>query len=303
MVSIVICYQKGTDKILNACLASIERHTKYNYRILILTAKSDPPLESLAFKYNATIGENPSLMDNHNVHGALLDWGVLLYSEDYILTLDSDCFPVADGWLTDLVKMMENGAKISGILHPWGPPPEDMERTKIEWRVRSQHCWDSTHVACQLIRPADLIELGKMYNEGDDTGMAILLEARKRGWKIDGFKPTRCPVLLVPRPVFEIDRCVREDKKSDKNPEFNRYSSVVFGDRVYHHGGFSRATMGDDRPYGDELEWVTPIILDQAGAEFLLSGDTSYEYKFENEDAVAQEKMERLFCYKGRNLR
>ena len=67
----------------------------------------------------------------------------------WLLTLDSDCFPVADGWLTDLLAMK---ASVAGILHPWQPPSDELDPTTIEWRIRSEWNWNNTHVACQLTR-------------------------------------------------------------------------------------------------------------------------------------------------------
>lgn len=288
-VAIVICYQEGTGRMLDACLSSLRRHTHYPHNITVLTSRADDALLDLRDDFNFHLREmEVPKATLYGVHGAMLDLflphGVY---DEFLLTLDSDCFPVADGWLPRLVKMMKNGCRIAGILHPWAPPPEDLSPQKIEWRVRSQHCWLSTHVACQMIRPADLASLGKKYSTGDDTGLSIVKEARARGWEIDGFMPTRCPKFM----------------DSDDDPEFNRYSCVVFGDMMYHHGGFSRGEMGDKRPYQKEIGWVTPRVLEEKGAEFLLQNDMSYQYKFDSEEEVAKEKMERLFGYDGRNLR
>jgi hypothetical protein len=218
------------------------------------------------------------------IHGEMLDAVIpsRVYG-DYVLTLDSDCFPVADGWLGDLVAMLEGGAAISGILHPWAPPPADMPHKKVEWRVRSQHCWENTHVACQLMRRETLVELwnaGCRYAKGDDTGLMFTRMARDKGWLIDGFKPTRCPVIW----------------EGDLDPEFNRYSCIVYGDKMYHHGGFSRGrVLGDQTVFGKSFGWCEELVLWGRGAEFLLSDRFSYKFKFDREEDIAKEKMQRLF--------
>jgi hypothetical protein len=221
----------------------------------------------------------------------LVDRGV---DTEFFLTMDSDCFPVAEGWLDYMLEMADGSpayrepARVVGILHPWSPPPADMDHDKIEWRVRSQHCWDSTHVACQMIRMDDLMKLKVTYAGGDDTGLLIPLEAKKHGWKIDGFRVTRC---AKPRDCSD--------------PEFNRYVCLIFGDAVYHHGGFTRvATMGDKPVMDEAYGWVRGELLLRREAEFLLDDEYSYRFKFDREEEVSKEKMDRLFIggFGGRKI-
>ena len=215
------------------------------------------------------------------IHGTMLDNFLANNSvgTEFFLTMDSDCFPVADGWLEDMEGMLDKGAKVAGILHPWTPPPENMDHFRIEWRVRSQHCWNNTHVACQMIRYADLKELGVKYAGGDDTGLLVPLMAGKRGWKIDGFKVSRCA-----------------NPRDTSDPEFNRYVCLVFGDKIYHHGGFTRvATMGDKPMLAEAYGWVQKSILEHRGAEFMLSDEHSYKFKMDREEEVSKDKMDRLF--------
>ena len=290
MITIVICYQDGTGSMLLANLASIERHSVgMPYKIIVVARKGAPEnktfLPDLCLHYPVQVVEvDISSEVTSHVHGMMLDNVIpSKIDTEYVLTLDSDCFPVADGWLQDLLNMMSGGARIAGILHPWAPPPVDMNKKKIEWRVRSQHCWETTHVACQMIKVSDLVELGVKYNSGDDTGLAILAAAKNKGWKVDGFRVSRCPLPAT----------------GGIDPEFNRYVCLIFGDKVYHHGGFTRVTACKDEPVlKGEFGWVGDKIISQRGAEFLLDGSTSYEFKFDREEEVAQEKMHRLFGMK-----
>ena len=294
MVTIVICYQSGTELMLLANLKSLKRHTiSGEYKILVVTRKDTNTdrafLESLKSCFPVKVIELDISSDiTSHVHGMMLDTVIpSMIDTEYVLTLDSDCFPVADGWLSDLEGMMKAGAKVVGILHPWAPPSSDMDRKRIEWRVRSQHCWETTHVACQMLKVSDLIELGMKYKAGDDTGLAIVAAAKKKGWKIDGFKVSRCPVPKL--------------RKID--PEFNRYVCLIFGDKMYHHGGFTRVTTSGDEPVlKGEFEWVGTEIIIQEGAEFLLSDMGSYKFKFDREEEVAQEKMQRLFGLKSQGI-
>jgi hypothetical protein len=293
-VTIVVCYQQGTGDILATCLASLARHTKdVSHKVVVLTRGREPDadLEQLRVAYaNVSAISLPEIDDkvSSRVHGAMLD--VVVPSRidtEYVLTLDSDCFPVANGWLSDLLKMLKDGARISGILHPWAPPPSSMSQKKLEWRVRSQHCWETTHVACQMLRTEDVRLLNEKYNTGDDTGLALTKKAKSLGWKTDGFKVTRCP----------------KPETGETDPEFNRYVALVYGDRVYHHGGFTRTVvLGDEPVFRKEFGWVAGRVIIERGAEFLLDDSLSYRFEFDREEEVAKEKMQRLFGLKSQRM-
>ena len=290
MVTIVISYKKGTGNILAVNLASLARHTKdVPHKIDIITAKGDMDRDLIElnsyYRINMCELNICNSIDNINkMHGMMLDAHIpSAIDSEFILTLDSDCFPVADGWLSDLLNM---NADIAGILHPWVPPP-DMNKNRIEWRVRSQHCWANTHVACQIMKTSKFKELGMKYNAGDDTGLAITKAAMDRAWKIDGYKLTRCPKPLEVVP-------------GTTDPEFNRYVCLIYGDKMYHHGGWTRTNVGTDKPVlEDEFGWVTERVLTERGAEWLLDDDLSYKFKFDKEEEVAKEKMGRLFGLKN----
>ena len=285
LVTIAVCFKAGTKDILKIFLSSIFLYTRKHFKIVVITADDQSTREAMEAIspsiYVECVEVKIGDVQKARIHGAMLDSYLASnqVTTEYLLTMDSDCFPVADGWLEGLLKMMDDGARVSGILHPLAPPPTDMDHCKIEWRVRSQHCWDGTHVACQMIRVVDLKELGVTYAGGDDTGLLIQLEAKKRGWKVDGYKVTRCA------------------KPRDKSaPEFNRYVCLIFGDKVYHHGGFTRiATMGDKPVMEAAYEWVLQSLMLWGDAGFLLNENNSYKFKFDREEEVAQEKMSRLF--------
>lgn len=292
MVTIVIAYQTGTSGILATCLASIGRHTKCKYQVMVVVRGSESDIDEVIEKSGIPVqlvflGEDGHGYIGSKVHGAMLDEVIPKIDTEYLLTLDSDCFPVADGWLTDLVgKMDDPTVGCAGILHPWQPPAEDMPRNKLEWRVRSQHCWDVTHVACQLVRVCDLE--GMSYMAGDDTGLDIPRKMAEKGKKCVGFMATRC---ANPDPEFGLD------------PEFNRHICLIFGDKVYHHGGFSRKNvLGEERDFQNSFGWVEDILLSYGGAEFLLHDENSYKYKFDREEEVAGEKMKRLFGLKSQRM-
>jgi hypothetical protein len=287
---------------VRVCLSNLVRHTDpmIYETLLVSAAKPEPSLDFLAYipelfrEEVETINlEPPEGKESSRLHGWMLDEVIpnrLAKETEFILTLDSDCFPIANHWLEDLIQMLENGAKLAGILHPWAPPPPDMPPSKVEYRVRSQHCWSTTHIACQLIRAGDyddLYEQGCRFNAGDDTGLLIPKMVRAEGGRIEGFKVSRCPVVW----------------DGDLDPEFNRYSCLVYGDKIYHHGGFSRSRLlKDDAVFGKSFGWCEDLVLWGGGAEFLLNDRFSYKFKFDREEAVAKEKMQRLFGLKAQRM-
>lgn len=293
MVSIVICYQIGTADMLKVCLSSIRRHTSdVDHRIVIAYKLDDDGFDA---KDVLSEADNPLLYPvglsdsekSSKVHGALLDAVVPLIDSKYILTLDSDCFPVADGWLSDLVGMLEGGHGCAGILHPWAPPPAELDRKSIEYRVRYQHCWNMTHVACQLLESKTLRSLSVKFNGGDDTGLLVPAAVLEQGMTIGGFKPTRCP-----RPF-----------KRSLDPEYNRYVSVVYGDKVYHHGGYTRESIFKDESVMEEqFGWARALVMETGHAEFLLYPENSRKYRFDMEETVAKEKMQRIFGLRAHRI-
>jgi hypothetical protein len=214
-------------------------------------------------------------------HGMMLDAVIPhMTRQPYVLTLDSDCFPIADGWLSEMLAMMrDEDVGCAGILHPWGPPPPSMGKHLTEYRVRSQHCWNTTHVACQLVRTRGWTE-EMMYAGGDDTGLAIPAYLKARGQRCVGFKPTCCP---------------KSDTKLD--PEFNRYVGIVYGDKVYHHGGYTRIVGdGDVAVFKDSFGWALEVIEKEGyDAGFWHDPDACHRFAFDREEEVAAEKMQRLF--------
>ena len=283
-VEIVTCYKAGTMPIMEVWARSVAKHTPgdgYGVTVLVKRGEAGELVGPWMSAFNVVeVDVGGDEVSVARVHGKMLDCYIpSRVRADFVCTMDSDCFPVADGWLDGLVDMIEAGATVSGILHPWAPPPSDMKKTKLEWRVRSQHCWNNTHVACQMTRTKDLVDLGVKYSDGDDTGLLVPKKALEKGLKVAGYMPTRCP----------------RGERGRLNPEFNRYVSVVYGDKVYHMGGYTRVSMGDMDVYAEEFDWAKKRVIEEGGAEFLLDDYMSRRFTFDQEEEVAREKMDRIF--------
>jgi hypothetical protein len=288
MVTIVIAYAAGVPEILDVCLASLARHkpgcpvkkvkvvtdvSGYLEAVDVLNRYPELPLEAAA--YNIGTYKTGSEM-----HGKLLDMAVTDSDSEYILTLDSDCFPVADNWLAALMEMHRNGLGIAGILWPWIPPPADTDEDTIEYKIRKYQCYNCTQVACQLVERDFLVKNSVSFLGSRDTGFSVIDKAWEMGMKVGGMMPTRCPTSTW----LEIDA------------EMNRMCYVIYGDMVYHHGAATRSvTTGHVDPNGFFNDARERVIREK-GAEWMLEPGNSYQYKFDKEEGVAQFKMESMFA-------
>ena len=292
-VILLICYVRGTHEMISACLSSINCHTQKQGVKIIIAAQSGNLDEGLFTVVNLfrdfsnipleVVEIGNEYMKKGREHGATIDKALESISTEYtyILTMDSDAIPMADGWLEKIIGLMDKDICTTGICHPWAPPG-NLKEGSMERRIMTQHCYETTHVACQLIRTRDVHRLKSMgigYADGDDTGLGMVQQLKKEGKKCATLMPTRCP-----KPEAEFDA------------EYNRYACIVYEDCIVHAGGFSRITVdGDDAVFSKAFGWAVERILEDGGAEFILEDDNSYLYKFDKEKEVVQEKMQRLF--------
>ena len=305
-VTILIVYVAGTADMLDVCLASLKRHPggiPYKVRIITKASKISCQISDkndlMAFaKYGASDDyaeamnvascyENIEVwsyeigytLTGSEMHGKLLDKAVYDVDTEYVLTMDSDCFPVADNWLQYFMELHRLGAEITGILWPWIPPPANLNKNTIEYRVRKNHCWNNTQVVCQLVKKSFVIQNGLLFNSGDDTGFSLCEFAHSKDLLVTGLKPTRCAL-----------------PKGNLDPEMNRHVCVVYGDMIYHQGGSTRKKQGasvDPLGYYDEAR---ERVFREKGAEWILKDENSYRYRFDKEEDVAQFKMNAMFA-------
>lgn len=274
-VAILISYRCGNPEMLEICLDAVKRHTRADYEIIVIVDGEAPDFNvgkcDSFILYNA-----PEGLWGSQRHGDMLNVAVsrlsLQNSHRHVLTLDSDCLPIADGWLTDLVNQFSD---VAGILHPWEPPPQELDRRSIEWRIRSGWNWNNTHVACQLTSLHYINVNGLDYRNCDDTGLCIPMNAYAKHQRVTGWMPTRCPY-----------------PDDDFDPEFNRDVCVVFGDKVCHVGGASRDNESVVWP-ASHFRNARQRILDEGNARWIL--EEGYCYKFNQEDAVIKAKMEVMY--------
>ena len=287
MVEILMVYVSGVQKMLDVTLKSFARHDAgYPYRLKIVTDVRDIrasnevfQLEGYDIRASYDVGVAAS---SSGQHSRLLDEAAKDTTDELLLSMDSDCFPVADGWLKKLVDMQTPSVATSGVLWPWCPPAADMNPKTIEWKIRRQHCWNNTQVACQLIHTKLMRDMGWKFGdpEGDDTGFGLMDKAHIAGMQVVGLMPTRCPL-----PDVGI---------TDFDPEYNRFESIIFGDMIYHHVGATRENCGEVKGKEAIFTASRKRVIDEEGAEWMLQPGNSHVFKMDQEESVAQFKMQML---------
>ncbi len=87
---------------------------------------------------------------------------------DYVVTLDSDAFPIADRWLEHLVRRLEEGATLAGIYR------DEMAEVITPF----------VHVSCLAVRRSDLERLGISFGVGKDVGHGLTRAVLSEGGRI-----------------------------------------------------------------------------------------------------------------------
>ena len=280
MVTIIPTYTFGTMSLIQTYLACMKRHDAgCPYVMKIYTDKQGeaevrPLCEEKGIElFGVSL---PVEMTGTPKHARLLDEA--LKNEDGLaLTMDSDCLPVADGWLAELVGLHEQGAALPGILWPWKPPTADLPHSTIDWRIRRRHNWMNTWVACQLVDASWVKKHKLRYIHGDDTGFELAEKAEELGLEMKGWIATRC--ALPGRRGMGLD------------PEFNRAVCVVYGDKMLHIGGASgrvHQRILDPAGFYDD---VVDRILCSKGADWIMDDGNNYKFTYEREDEVVDFKM------------
>jgi hypothetical protein len=120
---------------------------------------------------------------------------------EYIVTMDSDAFPVRDGWLENLLGRLNQGATLTGI-----------------WRDEmAPHIEPFVHPSCLAMRRSTRRTLGVRFSStrGQDAGQAVTKAVLAAGGRISRLR-----------------------RSNALNPHF--LMAGIYGDLIYHHGAGSR---------------------------------------------------------------
>lgn len=180
LVSIIIVNFQTRD-LIELTLGMIKNYTKYPHEIIVVdNGSTDGSVEFLQNQerehQNLRFVKNKITERGSRAHGLGLDKGLSIAKGSYIVTLDSDAFPVKKGWLSELIKIYKKKPKIKvvGIRKLWG-------ETEL------------AHPTCLLIRKETMIENGLSFQDlhGFDTALYISHFLMGLGYKIGLIRKTK----------------------------------------------------------------------------------------------------------------
>jgi hypothetical protein len=186
---------------ISLCLRQIERHTPgADHRVLVYDQSRLPEHDEILRAHGVELFRDPE--GRHMPHADALD----LLTEhaadaEFIVTLDTDAFPIADGWLEQLTASLRGGAAVAGIY-----------RDEMEPEIRP-----FIHVSGLCIRRETLLGLDVSFarDKGQDTGQNITDALTAMGKRVDPL--------------------VRSNRRN-----FHFLIGGLYGDLLYHHGAGSR---------------------------------------------------------------
>jgi hypothetical protein len=137
-------------------------------------------------------------------HGRALDRLVREVSAEteYVVSLDTDSFPIRHGWLENLIGRLDRGASIAGV---W--------RDEMAPEIRPY-----VHPSCLAMRRDTLLELDVQFSRaggGQDVGQRVTEAVLAAGGRVSGLH-----------------------RSNARNLHF--LMAGIYGDLVYHHGAGSR---------------------------------------------------------------
>jgi hypothetical protein len=142
----------------------------------------------------------------------------------YIVTLDTDAFPIRDGWIEQLIAPLEAGSGVSGIY-----------RDELAPYIRP-----FIHPSCLCARREDLLSHGVSFRKGPGQDIGQHLSealSRHRG---------SAPLC----------------RSNVRNPHF--LMGGLYGDLIYHHGAGSRRPRFWGHPYHEGDEVIRSALIEAA---------------------------------------
>jgi hypothetical protein len=178
-------------------------------------------------------------------HGRALDRLLRLVPDttEYVVSLDTDAFPVRSGWLENLLGRLDDGAELAGV---WRDEMESLIRPYV-------------HPSCLAARRSTLLELDVAFarKEGQDVGQNLTIAVQERGGRVSRLR-----------------------RSNARNPHF--IMAGIYGDLVYHQGAGSRHAAFWTRPAFEDNEAARVALRDAAFADLdslvdFLVGDLPVE--------------------------
>ncbi len=208
-------------KWLSLCLSKISRHTKWpNYKIYVWNNNTDDESvpKIVASTPHAVLFHSEPHEKMKHAHAEPLQklYGIARKDRvEYIITLDTDAFPLKDNWIRHLVEPLDDDTVISGV-----------------WRDELNTIAPYVHPSC-LCTSVGFIE--KNHLRFDDVDI-------DSDTKVDTLSRFSDIAAKSDRNLFKLCR-------SNKN-QLHYYMGGIYGDLIYHQGAGSRKGVffwGEDR--------------------------------------------------------
>jgi glycosyltransferase involved in cell wall biosynthesis/SAM-dependent methyltransferase len=231
--SILMVVHNALDMVRISTLRTLRHSAAHPARLMVVdNGSTDGSGEWLSML--AKRGDIDLLRGDFNIgHGPALEWARRSVRSPYLVTLDSDAFPVSEQWLPELQSRINGRVKVAGILHHRG----------------------YIHPSC-LMTAAETLDEWKLtfLNEKSgparlDVGERISLDVKRRGHEISGLART-------------AERC----RGSVSEPV---YLGSVYEDLVYHHWYTTRSVLStqvDDVPR-ESIDDSLRHLLQESDAE------------------------------------
>ncbi len=170
--AIIMAVHNARETVQLATQRTLRHIAGQSARLIVVDNGSDDGVEEwlrvLARRGDIDLIRNESNMS----HGPAIEQALRQTQSPYIVTLDSDAWPLAPGWLTRLRGMIQGDVKAAGILHHRG----------------------YVHPSCTMIERATVESLNLSFlkdrSRGIDVGERIAHDLRRAGFRVAGLPQT-----------------------------------------------------------------------------------------------------------------
>jgi hypothetical protein len=217
----IIVVNFNTLDLLKVTVPIIRRFTPPSVDLMIVDNGSDDGSAAWLQKQRDL---RPVLLRTNLGHGRALDIGISRATTSRVLLLDSDAFPIVDGWVSEVEKMMETaGLSAVGMLGR-------RDRLHPAFALIDRQCYLDSRLSMAVhdrpLRPGETSELG--VNSWDCAELFSL--------SLDSSKRRLLDVAQTP------------------------YGGELIAGLVYHHGAFTTAAMEQSPGVGTRQEaWLAAI--------------------------------------------
>lgn len=171
----IVTVNHGTPKFIELCVKAIKLRTKLPYRHVVIDNGSHRSVIKMLKQFHQDgwiqliQQKNPRSATSH---AKALDWFMAASKEKNLVFMDSDAYPVVDGWLGKVLNRSQ--ADIIGPAHF-----RDESIVHVSTMIFERRVWNAA--GCPSFR---INNRGKVFI---DTGMQFCYDARAKGFSIGAF--------------------------------------------------------------------------------------------------------------------